>query len=53
MASIGAEVEGSRNSALELIGGGAISISELCGAVICGAEDAAVFVIVSGGAKFD
>ena len=51
-ASIGAEVEG-RNFAVWLVVGGAISISELCGAMICGADIGAVFVIVSGGAKFD
>ena len=51
-ASIGAEREG-RNSAVWLVGGGAISISELCGAMICGADIEAVFVIVCGGAKFD
>ena len=53
--SIGAEVEGSisSNSAVWLVDGGAINISELCGAGICRKEVEVVCVVVSGGAKFD
>ena len=52
-ASIGAEIEGSVNSAVWFVGGGAIINSELCGAEIWGAEVEADCIVVSGGAKFD
>ena len=60
-AFIGAEIEGSCNSAFWHVGGAAITISELCRArvvksvidFIWGADVGALSLLVSGGAKFD